>query len=302
VTQVRSHRVQRCTVAFAAEVKGMGLFSARPAMVRVLPAEAGAGLRFRRVDLPGSPVIKAHISSLAKQPEGVPARNTTLAASGGGGAASAIVMTTEHVLSALFGIGITDAIIEIDGPEVPIADGSALPFAQEIAPEPIGEINPLIPLEPVVVRSGEATIVATPRARPGCSFTYHLDYGAGAPISKQSATFARGTEAHMDSRDDPYFTQVAPARTFCLESEARAMRDSGLFKHLSERDMLVIGPKGPIDNTLRFENEPARHKLLDLIGDLAIVGRPIQADIVATRSGHALNHEIARALLEETNE
>ncbi len=295
MSSTSSHRVQRCTVAFAAEVKGVGLFSAKPATVRVLPADAGTGLRFRRVDAAGAPVIKAHIDALAAQPEGVPPRNTTLA-----GPKGVLVMTSEHVLSALAGIGITDAIIELDGPEVPIADGSALPFAQELAPEPIGDMNPLVPLEPVSVRSqdGTATITATPRVRPGCSYTYHLDYGEGAPIAKQSATFSRGIEAHMDSRDDPYFTQVAPARTFCLEHEAKAMRDSGLFKHLSTKDMLVLGPNGPIDNALRFDNEPARHKLLDLIGDLALVGRPIQADIVATRSGHALNHAMARALLE----
>jgi UDP-3-O-acyl-N-acetylglucosamine deacetylase len=149
----------------------------------------------------------------------------------------------------------------------------------------------VISREIVVERSG-ASIVARPRAGGGCLYRYELDYGAGAPIVAQAAEWDSG---EGDSAET-YAREVAPARTFCLESEARAMQAAGLFKGLSPRDLLVIGERGPIENQYRFENEPARHKLLDLIGDLALAGRPLVGEVVATRAGHALNHEMAVAL------
>src|SRR5690606_8732256 len=142
--------------------------------------------------------------------------------------------------------------------------------------------------EPVTVSRGEASITALPRQTSGWSVRYELDYGPGGPMLPQAAVWD-GTAAM-------YTREIAPARTFCTDREAEAMRRAGLFANLSPREMLVIGPDGPIENTCRFENEPARHKLLDVIGDLSLVGRPIQADIVARRSGHALNHELARLL------
>jgi UDP-3-O-acyl-N-acetylglucosamine deacetylase len=144
----------------------------------------------------------------------------------------------------------------------------------------------------VVVERGGARIVAGPRTGAGCLFRYELDYGPAAPIAAQSASWDSGTP----DAAEVYEREVAPARTFCTEAEARAFRAAGLFGDRSPRDMLVIGEEGPIDNAYRFENEPARHKLLDLIGDLALVGRPLHGEVVAMRSGHALNHELAAAL------
>jgi UDP-3-O-acyl-N-acetylglucosamine deacetylase len=139
------------------------------------------------------------------------------------------------------------------------------------------------------VSAGAAEIVARPGA--GRRYRYELDYGARAVLGPQAA------EVSLDAGD--YEREVAPARTFCLEEEARAMRAGGLFGHVTSGEMLVMGAGGPIGNTLRFENEPARHKLLDLIGDLALVGRPIEGEIVSVRGGHALNHAMARKLVEE---
>lgn len=293
------HHAPRRTLARPATLRGVGLFSARPAALRLVPAPPGAGLAFRRTDLPNAATIPAHIARLCDQPQlaGLPpalrARNTIL------WAPPATVLTTEHILSALAGLGITDALIELDAPEIPIADGSARPFTEAILDAGIidhGEPLPSLVVErEITVRDpagGEAFITASPRSEPGCEFLYELDYGPGAPIPPQRAAVVLAPETAAD-----YAERVAPARTFCLQQEAEAMRAMGLFQHLTPRDMLVLGPDGPIDNTLRFDDEPARHKLLDLIGDLALAGRPIQARITARRSGHALNQAMAKALL-----
>jgi UDP-3-O-acyl N-acetylglucosamine deacetylase len=277
----------RRTLINPAAVQGRGLFTGRPVSAAFLPAPAGTGILFRRTDLPNSAAIPGTIASLAVQPPGIPARNTAL------GVGSAGVLTIEHALSALSGLGISDVIIELDGPELPIGDGSAAIFtealwaaglryaAQDVAPLTIsGEVT--------VEGAGGARITARPRSVAGCSYTYELDYGGGGVIAAQSATF--------DTARGDYRADIAPARTFCTLAEAQAMQKAGLFKDLTPRDLLVIGDAGPIDNAYLFENEPARHKVLDLIGDVSLVGRPLQLDIVAHRSGHALNHQLARAL------
>lgn len=204
-------------------------------------------------------------------------------------------MTAEHVLSALCAMGVTDVLLEIDGPEVPIGDGSAAMFVEAIERAGLqdhGEpLPPLVIDREITVQAGNGRISAMPRQAAGWRFRYELDYGPTGPIPAQAAE-------HEGPDAAAYAREIAPARTFCLQSEAEAMRAMGLFTALTPRDMLVFGPSGPIDNELRFENEPARHKLLDLIGDLSLAGRPLQVDVVAVRAGHALNHEMARRLIE----
>ncbi len=295
----------RRTLAAPATLAGAGLFSGRRVSLRILPAQSGVGIAFRRADLPGTPAIPASIERLASSPErlGLPAalraRSTNLAHPD---RPDAVVLTTEHILSALAGLGVTDATIELDAPEVPIGDGSARPFTEAILAAGIVDAPPAsgAPLTPLTLRAevrvadaAGPSIVALPREEPGCSFEYRLDYGPSAPLAPQTASLTLGTPGAADR----YAREIAPARTFCLEAEARAMRAMGLFADLSPRDMLILGPAGPIDNALRFPDEPARHKLLDLIGDLALIARPLQARIVADRSGHALNQALARALL-----
>jgi UDP-3-O-acyl N-acetylglucosamine deacetylase len=265
---------------------GVGLFTAARSTARILPAPSG-GLRFLRVDLPGSAPVPATLASISDPPAGIPTRNTTLAAPGG-----VSVLTVEHILSALAGAGITDAVIEVGGPEVPILDGSAAEFARVIDEAGIasapGTVRPIVIDRPITVEHDGASITVLPG--DGSIFRYELDYGPGAPIPAQAA--------EIDLAAGGYGAGVAPARTFCLEAEARAMRAAGLFGHLTAREMLVIGPGGPVDNSYRFPDEPARHKLLDLIGDLALAGRPIVGRVVAARAGHALNHRMARRLAE----
>ena len=275
------------TLAREARVSGIGLFTAKPATLTIAPAPPGSGL----AAMLGAERVPLTVAHLAPKPlipifERVPPRHTCIAS----GAAS--LATVEHILSALVGLGITDATIACDGPEVPILDGSASPFVRAIIDAGTvdhGPIEELVVTEPITVDDGSGGVIEVkPRAARGCSFTYHLQYPPGAPIPSQSASWGGPSDA--------YITDIAPARTYSLEQEAVQMRALGLFTHLTPRDMLVIGAGGPIDNTLRFPDEPARHKLLDLIGDIALAsgGRPIRADIVATRSGHALAHEAAR--------
>lgn len=273
-------------------ISGVGLFTGAPATLTIRPTRWGAGIAF----VQGAERIAASIENLAREPL-IPAfasmapRHTCLRAS------TRMVATVEHILSALAGLGVTDAQLSCDGPEVPIMDGSAQAFVQAIMGTGLVEhergslAGASITVERETrVERGDASIVILPRKEPGCSFTYVLEYPGPSLIPAQRATW--------DGTPEAYATQIAPARTYCLEQEAVAMRGLGLFGHLTPRDMLVIGAAGPIDNQLRFSDEPARHKLLDLIGDLSLVGRRLQADVIATRSGHALAHEAARCVIE----
>ncbi|QYK47796.1 MAG: UDP-3-O-acyl-N-acetylglucosamine deacetylase [Phycisphaeraceae bacterium] len=282
------------TLRRAATLTGIGLFTGQPSTVILRPATSRTGLAFTL----GPATFPASIDRLAPSPIPAfahhPARHTCLAAPDGPALA-----TVEHALSALVGMGITDATVESFGPELPIFDGSSLRFVEQIravgsVPSETPATDPITLDAPISIENDGASILISPRHTPGISYTYRLAYPA--PIGEQSA--------HWDGRPETYAADIAPARTFSLEHEARAMRSLGLFQSFTPRDMLVIGPEGPIDNTLRYPDEPARHKLLDLIGDLALAGPlmpRLQADIVATRSGHALAHAAARALQHHLN-
>ncbi len=302
----------RRTLATPAVVKGIGLFTERPARCTILPADAGTGLRFCRTDLPSSPTIPATIAALADRPvhpafASIPPRHTAVA---NAQHPDAIVYTTEHLLAALLGLGITDTTIEIDTNELPIGDGSALLFTDAITAAglrdfasntppntPTDTIAPLTLDAPVTVTSPDrrASITAEPIAPDDTpSYRYNLDYGPAAPIPPQHAEWCSDTS--------DFLARIAPARTFSLAAEAQQMQALGLFASFTPRDLLVIDDAGsPIDNTWQGEAEPARHKLLDLIGDLALVGRPLHARVVATGAGHALNHTMARALVAAMN-
>lgn len=297
--------MRRRTLAAPVATRGTSLFCAQEVMVAIRPAVSGTGLLFRRVDLPGAPEISATIKALTTEPvhpffANLPPRCTSLAKPAddeSADASPARVATVEHLLGALVAMGITDAIIELDATELPIFDGSAVSFTmliQAIGVVDLPEtIEPITLIEEIIVQDEVGRIVASPRDEPGCVYRYELDYGPHPAIPPQSATW---TSQPDGSTIDEFAAQIAPARTFSLEDEARTLKSAGLFPHLTPREMLVLSPMGPIENTLRFENEPARHKLLDLIGDMALVGRPIQATIAASRSGHALNHALARLL------
>ena len=294
----------RRTLVAPVAVRGVGLFTERDVRCSIRPGEPGSGLCFRRTDLPDTPTIPAEIGSLASKPVHpafalIPPRHTAVVSASH---PDAIVYTTEHILGALVGLGITDALIELDSAEVPIGDGSAQAFTDAImasgvrdigGTRPPNTIAPLTLAAPVTVTSpdGRSSITAEPIGIDDTpTYRYELDYGPNAPVPAQAAEWRGGQAA--------FLADVAPARTFSLAAEAQQMQALGLFRRFSPRDLLVIDEAGtPIDNSWRGESEPARHKLLDLIGDLALVGRPIHARVVAVRAGHALNHAMARALV-----
>jgi UDP-3-O-acyl-N-acetylglucosamine deacetylase len=281
-------------MAESAVLAGVGLFSGKHAQLRLLP---GRGLRIRRVaydqvfEAPVSVDLVTTDASWAGV--GIPIRNTTLSVQG------QIVATVEHVFSALAGLGVWNATIELHATEVPILDGSALPFleaARTLATRTPAapQASPISLSAPVRVEDAAsgAWIDATP-AKPDDQphYTYRLDYGPTAPIHPHEASWRVGDPA-------AYARDIAPARTFSLLAEARAAQAAGLFRHLSPQDMLVIGDDGqPLDNAFRMSGEPARHKLLDLVGDLALLGGPLWANVAAHKAGHALTHRFVREAL-----
>ncbi|MBX3385822.1 MAG: UDP-3-O-acyl-N-acetylglucosamine deacetylase [Phycisphaeraceae bacterium] len=299
--------VRTTTLASAAIVDGVTLFTAAKSRICISPAEPGHGWRFRRTDLPSAPEFPVRADRVREE-----ARRTVLVLDPTD-PRSPSVQTVEHLLSALAGLGVTDARIDVDGPEIPIGDGSARPFVDAIDRAGLvhsgGSVVPLVITTPVRVEADSVTwIEATPPRPgdpPGLTLEYHLDYHGMpgmTPAIEPSLCGRRGFIARAFFSDDPsaredYRKHIAPARTFSLAAEAEAARRTGLFTHLTPRDMIVLGPDGPIDNSLRFEDEPIRHKLLDLLGDVAAVGRPIMGRIVAHRTGHAMNNRLARRLI-----
>lgn len=286
-----------------AVLHGVGLFTAAPARLTIRPRDA-EGIVFRRIDLPGSPSIPAHVARVI--PPGVgplaklPGRNTSLAGEDG----RAFVLTVEHVLSALVGTGVSAACLDLEGPEVPMFDGSALPFveailAASVAVEANTGVEPPRGITPGVVgdTAGGASVVLEASAGATTEYAYTLDYsgmpGVGDGAIAPGSALATSSVSWILGDAEAYRSLIAPARTFCLAMEATAMRAAGLFRHLTPSDMLVIGDDGrPIENELRFPDEAARHKLLDLIGDMALAGA-FRGRVRGIRSGHSLHHRAA---------
>jgi len=273
------------TVARPVTVSGKGLLLGKDADLVIAPAAAGEGIVFERTDIEPNVQIPALVSNTINR-----ARRTTL--SNG----DVTIETVEHLMSALAGLGIDNALIRIDGPEVPCGDGSSMLFVEQLIEA--GTVKQDLPRrimrihEPICIQDGEAMIAAFPTEQDGFQVVYDLDYGDA------SSRIAQQTQA-WSSLNGSYVTDVAPARTFSLHEEALALQSQGMCTHLSPSDILVIGEDGPIDNEFRFDNEPVRHKILDIIGDLYLAGSFIQGRVVASRSGHALNRRLCKAIIEQ---
>jgi UDP-3-O-[3-hydroxymyristoyl] N-acetylglucosamine deacetylase/3-hydroxyacyl-[acyl-carrier-protein] dehydratase len=272
------------TVSREVSLAGPGLFSGENATLTISPAEAGAGITFIREQDGRIATIPAIVQNVLKRPRRTCLKNGTL-----------FVETVEHCMAALAGMGIDNAIVKVSGGnvgEVPGGDGSSMAFVDVIREAGLQEqdasIDPLVITKPVQVALGDATLAALPGNPEKLEIIY--DFEAPDPIGRQTFAFHVG--------DDDFVTQLAPARTFVFEHEAQELRARGLGKHLTPKDLLVISPTGPVDNSFRFANECVRHKILDMIGDLALVGRPLRGRLVAHKSGHELNHLMARRLLE----
>ncbi len=270
------------TIAGLAEVRGVGYWSGRDVCVEFRPAPADTGVVFVRRDLGGNPRIPALISYRADIP-----RRTALCCGEAG------VGMIEHIMAALAGMQIDNCEVWVDQPEMPGCDGSALPFVEAL--DRTGTVRQAAPRRfcrvQQLVRLGNqnAWIEVRPSPTGQTTLRYELDYGGDNPIGHQSL--------EITPSPDLFRHMLAPCRTFMLESEARALLAQGLGRRATCRDLLVFGPDGPIDNHLRFPDECVRHKLVDLIGDLALAGCDLVGHFTAYRSGHRLNAELLQAIL-----
>ncbi len=244
------------------------------------------GIVFVRGDLPGAPRIPALIEHRVETP-----RRTTLRLG------KAAVEMIEHIMAALAGLAIDNCELWVDRPEMPGCDGSSLPFVEALRAAGIVEQD--APREQLVVdrviRVGnqESWIEARPCRSGKRILRYELDYGSGSPIGRQSL------EISLSPRH--FHLNLAPSRTFLLEAEAEAIKARGLGRRTTFQDLLIFGPKGPIDNQLRFPDECVRHKMMDMVGDLALAGRDLVGYFAAYRSGHRLNGELVRAIVAGVN-
>lgn len=251
--------------------------------LRFLPAKAGTGIVFRRTDVPGQTEISANVLSR----NDVPRR--TLLVKG-----TDCVDMVEHVMAALVGLEIDNCVVEIDGPEVPGLDGSSIGFLEAL--QRVGTVvqvqdKPCLFVEKeIIVRSGDSYIRAVPNPKGRFEINYHLQYKHEA-IGQQTFHYIHSIEDFSE--------QLAPARTFLLEEEAQTLKKLGIGLRVSNLDVLVFGPNGPIGNVLRYGDECVRHKTLDVLGDLALSGHDIVGTFYANRSGHRLNAQMVQLLLAE---
>jgi UDP-3-O-acyl N-acetylglucosamine deacetylase len=275
-----SHRCQR-TIARPIEVTGVGFLTGADIALRFLPADENFGVRFQRTDLAGAKPIPARLDFVVPRQ-----RRTAISFSG------ATVEMIEHAMAALAGLQIDNCLVELNGPEPPGGDGSSLHFMRALLEAGIVDQSapqPLLSISQEAKVQGEhddSEIVATPISRRTLAITYELDYGPRSPIRPQQLTIEFSPEL--------FVTNLAFARTFVLEAEAQALRQQGYGTRLTEKDLLIFGPQGVIGNSLRAVDECVRHKILDCIGDFALLGCDLHGHFRAYRSGHALNHAICR--------
>ena len=277
----RTGRRRQRTLARPTLVQGVGMVTGSRVILRFCPAPPDTGIRFQRTDLVDAEPIVARVESVTGT-----ARRTTL------GDGPNQVTLVEHVLAALSGMRIDNCIIELDGPEPPGLDGSSEGYVETLLTAGVAlqhtAKKTFAVREPVTVSHGGATLSIYPRAGEDLVISYLLDYGPGSPIMPQSHTEV--------ITPDRFRQELARCRTFVLEHEAVELQRRGIGRHLKTSELLVFGPKGLIDNRLRFPDEPARHKILDIVGDLALSGLELSGHVVAYRSGHPLNVELAKEL------
>jgi UDP-3-O-[3-hydroxymyristoyl] N-acetylglucosamine deacetylase/3-hydroxyacyl-[acyl-carrier-protein] dehydratase len=267
------------TIQKPAELEGVGLFGGQSGKVRIQPAPANAGVTFIRTDLPNRP-------RLPVTPDTVNSKFRRSAVTGD----NAEIETIEHLMSALGGLEIDNLEVEVNAAEMPNLDGSSRPWVDLLRGAGIVDLPEAkrvhVVREPIGVSDNDAAIVAMP-SESGLTVTYSLNYPNTA-IGQQHFT--------IEMSDDAYTRMISPARTFCLQNEAEAFLQQGLGKGASYQTTVVWGPGGPIENTLRFPDEPVRHKILDLMGDLATLGAGLRAHVFANKSGHNTNMKLVKKI------
>ncbi|MFN0015290.1 MAG: bifunctional UDP-3-O-[3-hydroxymyristoyl] N-acetylglucosamine deacetylase/3-hydroxyacyl-ACP dehydratase [Saprospiraceae bacterium] len=296
--------MKQTTIVAPVSVEGVGLHTGKPVTLTFKPAPANYGYRFQRVDLPEQPVLPADVKFVISTNRGTTLRS-----------GEAQVATVEHVLSALTGVGIDNVHMDIDGPEMPIMDGTSMPFVEALSEAGRSDLDAereyFVVTEPISYK--DELLGIEMMALPSDSFeaTVMIDFNSKV-LGQQFAA--------LNNLDD-YTREIAPCRTFVFVHELEKLLDMGLIKGGNLDNAIVIADR-KMDQTeldalakkmgkqsinvdsegvlntvkLHFQNEPARHKLLDVIGDLALIGKPIRGKIVATKPGHTANVEFAKIL------
>ena len=270
--------VHRKTVNTKVSISGVSLHSGIYTRVELRPAPAGSGITFVRADLDGLriPALQASTTALDYA--------TTV------GKDDVSVGTVEHLLAAVVASGITDVDILIDGPEVPIVDGSALPFIHLIDAAGVRTLAAEVPVlritHPIEVVDGQKSIRIVPSNRLVIKYKIEFDHPV---IGRQSV--------HFDFAHESFAKKIAGARTFGFVRDVEKMRAAGLARGGSVENAVVLDDRGVINGPLRYRDEFVRHKVLDLIGDLALVGRPIVGEITAFRAGHALHSRFVEKII-----
>ena len=271
------------TIREAVGTEGVGFLTGADVSIRFLPAPADFGIAFRRTDCPGSDPVPARIEFTVPRE-----RRTAIEHRG------VAVELIEHVMAALSGLQIDNCLVEVNAPELPGGDGSSLTFVNALSQT---QLVPQDAFKSLLIvnhrcRIGDdaagAEIVAEPSRRSMLAIGYHLDYGPRSPIPPQNLTVEIDRES--------FTRELAFARTFILESDVADLRAAGYGLRTTAQDLLVYGRNGVIDNRLRADDECVRHKILDCVGDFALLGCDIHGHVRACRSGHRLNRELMRRL------
>ena len=273
------------TITREVSLHGIGVHSGVKTTLALKPAPADNGIIFRRVDLPGRPIVRATADAVIGTDHG-----TTLGIEGGE------VRTIEHLMAALSGLGIDNAEVEIDGPEVPMMDGSALPFIKMIRRAGTRELKKpreVISLSrPVYLIESELFLAAFPADKLRISCTIAFNH-----------PMLRSQYLSRPINPDIFEKEIAPARTFGFYRDALPLLERGLIKGTSLENTVVIGEDNIFSRDgLRFPDECIRHKILDLLGDLSLLGHPIKAMIVAIKPGHDINIKLVKKMREVINE
>jgi len=261
---------------------GIGLHSGNKVNLTLKPASADFGIRFRRTDL-GSHEVPATVQNLAgiQLATGLSSNEVS-------------VETVEHLLAALVSVGVDNMLIELNSPEVPIMDGSAAPFVYLIHEAGVKRLQTprtyLKIVRPIAISRGDKRIALFPSDH--FKVTYSISYDH--PLLRHQSRTLRITE-------ESFAEEIAPARTFTFLKDVEMLRQNGLALGGSLDNAIVLGETGVLNNALRYEDEFVRHKILDAVGDLALVGYPVIGHLVAHRAGHALHTEFAAKILEESH-
>ncbi len=267
------------TIGKVVSYKGVGLHMGKEVILTLEPASRDEGVIFIREDLPGAPQVSARTNSVTSNKRG-----TSI------GDEKVRIHTVEHILAALAGLCIDNVKVRIDGEEIPAADGSALPFVRLIQEAGIilqdAPRRVFVVKEPLWMKEDARRLVVLP-----CS-EFKITYTVDFPFSPLKSEFGEFT---ID--EDTFIQEIAPSRTFGFMEEVEQLKKAGLVQGGSLDNAVVIGKEGVINKEgLRFPNEPVRHKILDLIGDLYLLGGPIQAHIIAVKAGHLFNVKLVKKL------